>query len=981
MSLGGLADNFTNDTPQNNFHAQHHNDLADAINELASGILSGTAFNVMDYGAVGDGTTDDTAAIQAALTAARAVGGTTFFPSGVYKANLSLRSGDRLVGVYPDLVNATLGSIIQAFNNSLDTIKVDQGAGNFQQNIYLENLTIKGGANGFATYRGIAYLTLKNISITGATGAAFYMEDWLEEVDFEMVRLVGSQYGFRHAGNGSGLKYIDKASFKQLYLAGNTKNGWNTICQFDAVTWDQMNVTSNGEHGFVIDGPTNALVFIGVSTESNGTSGKKNRTTGSITSGTPTLTVASATGYAIGDVVTVKNANGFNGDLTANVTNVVGTTVTLDANATATVSSVPVTNAKWDDFVFTNVVSGGNGPGRIAMIAPYVGGEGATGRLRYSINASRMSSDLTIISGATFAGMPVYDPLRVVILLGKGNVALRRPTLMNGWDFRGLTVGSDAASEPTPAVYGGHGGQDTIFGLPDSVGNGGGTFGKWSWRTSDPNKTERMALDTNGLTITGGISDKGIANVLTFGAKGDGTTDDTTAIQAAINSLPVRGGTVYFPPGDYRISAALTFPTGNLQSNVYETHVVLRGAGPQATRIRRSADVIMIDASGSISAGTVSMRRGVTLENLTVDGNSSGTQPLVRYYYAFLCVANNCWFMNSQGPLVKGVQFWDSRFVNCWFSAARGTTLSVDPAYNSGTGIWGHEAVQLTSVGATGLTNSQMGYSTDNVNNIWFTNCNFTENCAGDIYMGQMGGSSAPNKCNMVNSKFECIVGAVGPRIRAYTAQYFNMVNANFLVGGYGSGIGSVDVISLVNTVSSNFQNFLFEQGAVPVATAIKCHAGCNNNGFDNIVSLLNTGGTGTAPNTNALTSIIGQYTTASGQYGADKVFAFESTSSNVRIGRHQEAGSLGFIRDNNTVGYQFNSKGGTSTQTPGAVTTVNIPHSMGIAPNSAIVQPGDANARGAPAFFITWDATNIILNFVSALTAATSYTWRWVAT
>ena len=42
-------------------------------------------------------------------------------------------------------------------------------------------------------------------------------------------------------------------------------------------------------------------------------------------------------------------------------------------------------------------------------------------------------------------------------------------------------------------------------------------------------------------------------NVKDFGATGDGTTDDTVAVQAAIDSLPL-GGTVNFPVGTYRIA-------------------------------------------------------------------------------------------------------------------------------------------------------------------------------------------------------------------------------------------------------------------------------------------------------------------------------------------------------------------------------------------------------------------------------------------
>jgi hypothetical protein len=66
-------------------------------------------FNVKDYGAIGDGTTDDTVAINAAITAAQVTGGTVFLPLGTYKTTDRL-----LITKTMQLVGAGWGSIIKA---------------------------------------------------------------------------------------------------------------------------------------------------------------------------------------------------------------------------------------------------------------------------------------------------------------------------------------------------------------------------------------------------------------------------------------------------------------------------------------------------------------------------------------------------------------------------------------------------------------------------------------------------------------------------------------------------------------------------------------------------------------------------------------------------------------------------------------------------------------------------------------------------
>jgi parallel beta-helix repeat protein len=101
-------------------------------------------------------------------------------------------------------------------------------------------------------------------------------------------------------------------------------------------------------------------------------------------------------------------------------------------------------------------------------------------------------------------------------------------------------------------------------------------------------------------------SPQGVINVKWFGAKGDGVTDDTTAIQNAINSATANQA-VYFPTssGSYIVTSQLTIPVNYL--TIFGFGAVIQGTGPTQYRF--------------ISATTIT---GLTIFGLTFNGSYSG---------------------------------------------------------------------------------------------------------------------------------------------------------------------------------------------------------------------------------------------------------------------------------------------------------------------------------------------------------------------
>lgn len=93
--------------------------------------------------------------------------------------------------------------------------------------------------------------------------------------------------------------------------------------------------------------------------------------------------------------------------------------------------------------------------------------------------------------------------------------------------------------------------------------------------------------------VTYSMIDGAAINVLDYGATGDGVTDDTVAIQAALTALPAGGGFVYLPAGNYIITSALQITKSGTKfagDSRIATNIIIKSTDSKAIRIVADAD-------------------------------------------------------------------------------------------------------------------------------------------------------------------------------------------------------------------------------------------------------------------------------------------------------------------------------------------------------------------------------------------------------
>ena len=225
-----------------------------------------------------------------------------------------------------------------------------------------------------------------------------------------------------------------------------------------------------------------------------------------------------------------------------------------------------------------------------------------------------------------------------------------------------------------------------------------------------------------------------------WGATGNGTTDDTVALQAAFNAGA--GNRITISPGNYKTTAVLIIPD----------HTVVQGSGQSLYGSNGSPTTINATTSGIAFAGTYS-----TLRDISISGPRSNTAETT-----------------SSDP--ETLQFGT---VGVWLSglstaypAAAGTTL---------------ENISISNF-ATGIATSNNSSTGDGGSYIQMNNVRIIRNCVGVAFTGTTTDVRIVNAQVFQNAKHGVYAGVSSYRIIHFVDSLFE---SNGSVAGISTGLQS----------------------------------------------------------------------------------------------------------------------------------------------------------------------------------------------
>lgn len=362
-----------------------------------------------------------------------------------------------------------------------------------------------------------------------------------------------------------------------------------------------------------------------------------------------------------------------------------------------------------------------------------------------------------------------------------------------------------------------------------------------------------LQAGTGAVTRTVQSKLRDVVSVKDFGAVGDGVTDDTAAIQAAIDAIfAAGGGEVFFPKGTYLVSAMLEM----------RNEVSLRGVGDES-QILANTDIVTF---GNTPATPSTQLVGVVVTDLYLRNTISGAKTNYDVYFQnpIQCVLrrvrvrsghNDTQYSNTN---VGGVYFhklpantnpaWLNTLEDCFIQNNSILFNGISDSSIRGGYVWGHTrafTIQLINGGnidisdINGIIPSQYfggiyltGFFT---NQIRISNCEF--DCNPDLVTGIC--INAVNSSRIVSVTNVTFWTPLREGIRVEDPIGWSVVGNTFWNGNRADNFVSSILISGVtlqpesNTISGN--TFVIDQARTNPGYAIQEYNGgqtCGSNSY-----------------------------------------------------------------------------------------------------------------------------------------------------
>lgn len=399
-------------------------------------------------------------------------------------------------------------------------------------------------------------------------------------------------------------------------------------------------------------------------------------------------------------------------------------------------------------------------PGTYAVAHPLTTGK--------TYNEFDVGADMTIsMPVVTQPGVISVDVAIVMDDVGGWNVTLPDSTVIQ-W-------GNDAppAIDTTPGAI-------TMFALWTKGGSTG-----W-YGVGNPG-----AADVGALAVASNLSD--VANLSTarnnlavhksltpqqYGAVGDGTTDDSTAFQNAINAALTAGVEVVVPPGVYLVT--------NLAAVSNTSPIRIRGLQTPGFALPTATMPVTLKNKPGVTTPIITCTRGVKLQDICFDGNGTSSSTGAVYAAAALELRMDNVKIRNCGSTALLLSGCDNININNVFVESSGSSSKAAvriESYWSGTAQTVSNTVAIESITIYGSVN-----------------------CALDIATGSTPTQTDYADFVMIN-KLHCEgldlfgqPGNAGPLVKIGNVRHI-MVNTFMLYGGPGQ---LIDYTATVTTYDSN---------------------------------------------------------------------------------------------------------------------------------------------------------------------------------